>query len=247
MTTRIARLAVIALVDVDRAVGRARQRAQRRPEGTTRTHDAASRARRDAGPLQRASAELLARRELRVPSGQQPLLPRRHDRRGDDPRAHARQRLAARDPLHQGSGSGPGALAGPPAQPRGGDGADGHLDGPVDESVRAVHRGHPQPSPVQPHRRGGDGVLCRRARGGTRARRARPGTGGRERSAQPAAGSRAPHSRPVCRISDHRRDADPDRSASDQNPVRAQDARSEPRNLERGADRRHARGSSGRL
>src|SRR6266508_1255223 len=52
-----------------------RERVLRRTEGATRAGHGEARSRCDVDPVERASAGLLARHRLRIPSGQQPLLP----------------------------------------------------------------------------------------------------------------------------------------------------------------------------
>src|SRR5215213_127001 len=58
-------------------VGLVRQRGERRSICPPRAADGASRARRDGGAVQRPGAQLLARRRLRIPAGEQLLLPDR--------------------------------------------------------------------------------------------------------------------------------------------------------------------------
>ena len=67
------------------------------------------------------------------------------------------------------------------------------------------------------------------------------------RSSEPAAAVRPADARAVRRLRHHRRDADSRRSANGEDAVRAQGPGQEPRDLERGADGRHARGPPRRL
>ena len=99
------------------------------------------RRRDDARPVERADAALLARHRLRIPPGQQPLLPDRHRAGEHGPGADAGQRLAPRDPVRQGPGPGAGALARPAPERRRGASANRHRDRVAGQRVRAVHRG----------------------------------------------------------------------------------------------------------
>ena len=146
---------------------------------------------------------------------------------GHDPRADAGQRLAARDPVRQGPESGRGSTGRAACSA-----ATRRRRRPA--SRRSCRRSQFEPFIAAMLSRAAFGPIddTEAARSSTRstAGRARVAlaldAGRRERSAHPAAGFRAPHSRPVRRLSDHRRDADPDRSAPDQDAVRAEDARS---------------------
>ncbi len=144
----------------------------------------------DVHRLERARTTVLARRRLRVPSGQQPAVPDRPDAGAHDPRAHAWQCENTRGPVHLGTECEARALGRALAHEGRSPCGGGHREGVLHLAIRGVHHRDVQPPALRPAARRRDRrlrpVLRRRARrAGEDGARVRP-TAGAKRSAHAA-------------------------------------------------------------